>query len=43
MAGDLYRETLVLRKKVLGAEHPQTLNTMSDVASVLGQAEAIHE
>ena len=31
----LYRQTLQLREKVLGKEHPNTLDNMNNLASVL--------
>ncbi|KAB5581164.1 hypothetical protein GE09DRAFT_1256464 [Coniochaeta sp. 2T2.1] len=44
----MYRQTLELRQKVLGAEHPDTLASMNNLAHVLyslgkyGEAEAMH-
>ncbi|KAK4205836.1 hypothetical protein QBC37DRAFT_301982, partial [Rhypophila decipiens] len=32
-AEQLYRQTLALQTKVLGSEHPDTLNTMNNLAN----------
>jgi hypothetical protein len=34
-AEQMYRQTLELKQKVLGQEHPSTLNSMNGLASVL--------
>ncbi|KAL6240896.1 hypothetical protein RBB50_012155 [Rhinocladiella similis] len=36
-AGEMHRQTLTLKKKVLTEEHPSTLNSMNNLALVLQQ------
>jgi hypothetical protein len=33
----MHRQTLAIRKRVLGGEHPDTLRTMNNLALVLGR------
>ena len=42
-AAGMYRDTLEVRRRVLGAEHPNTLTSASNFARVLGQQRELPE